>query len=253
MIIETLLYYLFLAVMALSMAQGLLIGSLFFLKKSGDRRANAFYGLLLLAFGCTLAHNILTLTGSYAHYPRLYFLPIYFTLALPPLLFYHVKFSVYPAYQFRWTDLKHFVLPVAQWLFFWGMFFTDVEYKSEYGRRFFNPFFGAAEQALYLGTFIAYWYFARRYVRQKAQQNLQRGEARLVAYLRNLLKILFVLFAIHLVFVVADFVCYEFFGINLRVAKPYAALGALSFAALLDWLGVYGFQVLLWGRKVFRN
>jgi hypothetical protein len=29
-------------------------------------------------------------------------------------------------------------------------------------------------------------------------------------------------------------------------------LGILSFAAMLAWLGIYGFQVLVWGRKVLR-
>ncbi len=250
--LETILYYLFLAAMALSMAQGLLIGVLFFFKRSGDRRANAFYGLLLLAFGFTLAHNLLTLTGAFERYPQLYFLPIYFTLAFPPLLFYHVKFSLYPAYRLRFTDFKHFLLPLMQLGFFAVMFFTDTDFKSHIGRRFFNPFFGATEQALYLGTFFAYLYFAYRYVRQKAQSLHNRAEAKLTAYLRNLLKCFFLLFCIHVVFVVADFVCYEFFAINLRIVKPYAALGALSFAALLVWLGIYGFQVLLWGRKVFR-
>jgi hypothetical protein len=251
--LETVLYYLFLAVMALSMAQGLMIGFLFFFKRSGDRRANAFYGLLLLAFGCTLLNALLTLTGIFLKFPELHFLPIYFTLAFPPLLFYHVKLSLYPSYRLRWTDMKHFSLPLLQVLFFAGMFFTDTDYKSEYGRRFFNPFFGAFEQTLYLSTFFAYLYFAYRYVRRKSQEVHNRAEAKLVFYLRNLLKVFFLLFCIHTVFVVADFVCYEFFAINLRMVKPYAALGALSFAALLDWLGVYGFQVLLWGRKVFRR
>ncbi len=250
--IETILYYLFLAAMALSMAQGLLIGFLFFFKRSSDRRANAFYGLLLLAFGSTLAHNLLTLTGTYERFPDLNFLPVYFTLALPPLLFYHVKFSLYPAYRFRLSDMKHFILPLMQFCFFVVMFFTDTAWKSSLGRRFFNPFFGAVEQALYLGTFFAYLYFAYRYVRQKALHLHNRAEAKLTAYLRNLLRVFFLLFCVHVVFVVADFVCYEFFAVNLRIAKPYAALGALSFAALLDWLGIYGFQVLLWGRKVFR-
>ncbi len=250
--IETILYYLFLAVMALSMAQGLIIGSLFFFKRSGDKRANAFYGVLLLAFGCTLAHNLLTLTGAFERYPNLLFLPIYFTLAFPPLLFFYVKFALYPSYRFRVTDMKHFVLPLLQFLFFTGMFFTDVSFKAQIGRRFYNPFFGATEQALYLTTFFAYLYFAHRYVRQKSMHLQQRTEVKQTAYLRNLLKITFILFCVHVVFVVADFICYEFFAINLRVVKPYAALGALSFAALLDWLGIYGLQVLLWGRKVFK-
>lgn len=250
--LETILYYLFLATMALSMAQGLFIGLLYFFRRTGERRANYFYGVLLLTFGATLAHNLMVLTGFFERHPQWYFLPIYFTLAFPPLLFYHVKLSLYPSYRFKPTDLKHFILPLMQFVFFVVMFFTDVAWKSQVGRRFFNPFFGALEQALYLGAFFAYLYFAWRYVKQKAQQLSHRTEARLTAYLRQFIRFFLLLFCVHVVFVVADFVCYEFFSINLRVVKPYAALGALSFAALLVWLGIYGFQVLWWGRKLLR-
>jgi len=51
--------------------------------------------------------------------------------------------------------------------------------------------------------------------------------------------------------VVSDFVAYEFLQVNMRAFKPYAALGVLSFTALVLWVGTYGFQVLLWGRRVF--
>lgn len=252
MTLESFLYYLFLLVMFLSMAQGILIGTLFFLKRSGDKRANAFYGLLLITFGLTLLHNLLTLTGTFEKFPHLHFLPIYFSLAFPPLLFYHVKFSLYPNYRLRLTDLKHFILPFMQIAFFLTLFLYPTEVKSQIGRRFLNPFFGAAEQALYISTFLAYLYFAYKYIRKKKQESSRKSSLRLVAYLSHLLKFFSILFAIHLVFVIADFIYYEFFSINIRTLKPYAALGALSFAALVDWLGLYGFQVLFWGRKVFR-
>jgi hypothetical protein len=250
--LETILYYLFIFVMLLSTTQALVIGSLFFLKRSGDKRANAFFGLLLITFGLTLLHNLLTLIGLFERFPTLLFLPIYFTLAFPPLLFYHVKFALYPNYQLRLTDLKHFILPLMQLLFFITLFLCPIEYKSQIGRRFLNPFFGAAEQALYISTFLAYLYFAYKYIRQKKQESSRKSSLRLVAYLSYLLKCFGILFGIHLVFVIADFIYYEFFGINIRILKPYTALGALSFAALVDWLGIYGFQVLFWGRKIFK-
>jgi hypothetical protein len=233
--------------------QALIIGAMFLLMRTGERRANVFYGLLLITFGLTLLHNIFFMTGFYDNFPSLRFLPIYFTLAFPPLLFYYVKLNLYPAYKFYRTDVKHFVLPVCQFIFFVVLFFAPASYKSQIDRSFYNPLYGAFEQALYLGTFFSYMYFAYRYIRQKQKQVRNRIEAKKTLYLKKLVEILFILFCVHAVFfVVWDFFSYEFLNINLRTVKPYAGFGALSFAALGLWMGVYGVQVLLWGRRLFR-
>ena len=128
----------------------------------------------------------------------------------------------------------------------------QLEFKSQFGRHFYNPFYGAFEQFLYLSTFFAYMYFAYRYIRQKRRHIKDGIEAKKILYLKYLVQILFVLFFVHSVFVVWDFFSYEFLNINLRTVRPYAALGALSFAALLFWLGIYGVQVLLWGKRLFK-
>lgn len=249
--VSRLLFYLLVGILSIGVLQGLTIGGLFFFKQSGEKRANYFYGLLLITFALTLLHHIFTMTGLFERYPGLYFLPIYYTLAFPTLLFYYVKLNLYPAYQFQWTDGKHFILPAGQFLFFISVFFTTVAYKSELGRQFFNPFYGALEQLLYLTTFFAYLYFSWRYIRRKHGTVRERQELRQVLYLKVLVKMLFLLFCVQTVFVVSDFIIFELFSINLRSVRLYAALGVLSFAALLFWLGIYGFQVLFWGRRVF--
>lgn len=245
------LFYLLIIVLAAGVLQSISIGFLFFLKQSGVKRANYFYGLLLITIGLTLLHNIFNITNFYANYPRLYFLPIYFTLAFPSLLFYYVKLNLYPSYQLKKTDIKHFILPIGQVVFFTIVFMTTLEYKSNLGRHFYNPFYGAFEQFLYLTTFFSYLYFSYRYIRRRRKTLKNPKEKKQVLYLKNLVKILFILFGIHSAFVLVDFISYEFLNINLRSVKPYAALGILSFAALVFWLGTYGFQVLFWGRKVF--
>ena len=250
--LESLLFYLLLLVLGFGVLQAVFIGGLFFFKRTGEKRANTFFALLLITFGLTLLHNILTVTGFYQTHERFYFLPIYYTLAFPVLLFFYVKLNLYPKYKLRWTDGKHFILPLGQGIFFVVLFLTTIEYKSQIERNFFNPFFGAFEQFLYLSTFFAYMYFAYRYVQQKRRSLSNPREAKKVLYLKKLLQILFVLFCVHSIFVVADFISFELLNINMRSVKPYAAFGMLSFAALLFWLGLYGFQVLLWGRKIFK-
>jgi hypothetical protein len=248
---HSLIFYLLMIVLGVGVLQALSIGGLFFFKRSGEHRSNYFFGLLLITFGLTVFHYILLFLNVYDLYPKLYFLPVYFTLSFPTLLFYHIKLNLYPSYRLRSTDIKHFVLPVGQFAFFVTLFFSSVAYKSGIDRWFYNPFYGAFEQFLYLTTFYAYMYFSWRYVRQKQQDIRSPAEGKKVWYAQKLLQVLFVLFGIHTFFVLGDFIGYEFLHINLRTVKPWAALGILSFVAILFWLGVYGFQVLLWGRKLF--
>lgn len=248
---HSIFYYLLMLLLILGVLQGLAIGFLFFFKKSGIIKANFFYGLLLLAFSLTLAHNILTITGIFVEYPELKFLPIYFTLSLPPLFFFHVKLDLYPNYHLRWSDSKHLILPVGQVLFFLFLFLCTVEYKTTVERSFYNPFFGATEHFLYLTTFFLYLYSAYRYIRYKQLQGKHKFQSKRISYLKVLIKVFLVFFIVHTVFLVSDFVSYEFLNINMRSSKIFAALGALSFGALVVWLGIYGFQVLIWGRKLF--
>lgn len=247
-------FYLLLFLLILGVGQALSIGGLFFFKQSGDQRSNWFFGVLLITFGLTLVHNIFNFIELYKVWPEGKFLPLYYTLSFPVLLFFHAKLSLYPSYRLRWTDAKHFVLPLGQFLFFLVMFLQPVAVKAALGRVYYNPFYGAFEQGLYLISFFAYLYFAHRYIRQRrleVQQQRQPRELRKVLYLRTLIRVLLILYIVHTVFVLTDFIYYEFLEINLRSVKPYVALGMLSFAALGYWMGTYGFQVLIWGRKVF--
>ena len=251
---RSIFFYLLLFFLLLGVIQALSVGGLFFFKRSGDQRSNWFFGVLLITFGLTLIHHIFNFIGLYELWPEGKFLPLYYTLSFPVLLFFHAKLSLYPSYQIRWTDAKHFILPVGQFLFFLVMFFQPVADKSLMGRVFYNPFYGAFEQGLYLTSFFAYLYFAYRYIRQRrheVREERNLHEWRKVLYLRTLVRVLLVLYIIHTIFVLTDFVYYEFLEINLRAVKPYVALGMLSFAALGYWIGTYGFQVLVWGRKVF--
>lgn len=247
------LYYVLLLLLSGGVLSSMGVGGLFFFKRSGVKRANLFLGVLLICIGGTLLHNILYVVGFYHSYPSLKFFPIYFTLAVPSLLFYHVKLSLYPSYRIRLSDMKHFFLPLAQWLFFWQIFLQQSVDKEGIGRNFYNPFYGGLEQAIYLVSFFAYLYFSYRYVVQRRTGSLNIREGRKVWYLSKLLKGLFVLFGIHTAFVLTDFFCYEFLYINLRSVRIYAGLGALSFAALVYFLSAYGFQLLFWGRKIFGN
>lgn len=250
---RSLFFYGLLVFLTLLVLQNITIGVLYFLKSSGTKRANTFYGIFLLAMGLTLVHNILIISNFYDHFPEWKFIPIYFTLALPILLFFYVKLSLYPEYQLRFSDIKHFFLPIAQLIYFIFLFFSSLEYKSAIDRGFYNPFFGAFEQTIYIVSFFAYLYFSRRYISQRKKVNPKLINEKQVAYLSLLIQLFTILFFIHTFFILIDFFTYEFLGINLRTIKAFSGLGILSFAILVLWSGLYGFQTLIWGRKVFKK
>ena len=247
---HSIFYYLLLFVISVIALQMMVTGVLFFLKRSGEMRANACFGTMLVAFGLTQTHYVFLITGLSQRFPWLSVLPLYYTLSFPPLLFYYIKLSLYPAYRFRWTDAKHIAFPLGQFLFFLVLSLSRASVFLE--REFLNPFYGGIEMALYLGTFFAYLYFGHRFIREKREHLRLSGEVRLIRYLDKLVKVLFFLLCIHAVLIASDFISYEILQLNLRFFKPFAAVGVLSFAAIGQWLGIYGFQVLVWGRKVLR-
>ncbi len=247
-----LLFQILMLLLVTLVAQSLILATFFTFQPTGERRANLFFGVLMGVFGLTLLHHVFNFIGFYDQHPELKYIPLYFTLSFPVLLFYYVKLSLYPYYKFKLTDSKHFLLGSFQFLFFIGLFFTPLHLKEEVDREFFNPFFGAFEHALFLFFFPAYMYFAYRYVMRKKKWARTPQVKKKALYLQKLIEILFLLFCINALFVLSDFVSYEYFGLNLRSFRIFAALGALSFAAMLCWLNLYGIQVLMWGKTLFR-
>lgn len=236
-------------IMLATITAALLIGGLFFRKASGDLRANILYGTLLIMGGLTQLHFLLDFGGWLADHPPMRFWPIYFSLWLPVLLFFHVKISLYPRYRFRWTDLKHLSLPIGQTIYFlvvWA--FPD--FRHEEGRYFYNPFYGGLEQALFLAGWPLYVFFSYLYFRRRRRELKKRSLPRLMWYIRKLLKGCLLFILAYAILSGADFLAYKFHWADLRGRVWYAGAQALTYTVLLLWLCVYGGQVLVWGRKL---
>ncbi|MEO0731702.1 MAG: hypothetical protein AAFZ52_02630 [Bacteroidota bacterium] len=225
------------------------IGGAFFLKRSGEQRANRLYGTLLILGGFTQLHFLLDFLGWLETYPILRYLPIYYSLWLPVLLFSHVKISLYPRYRFRWTDLKHLSLPIGQTVYFILIFLIPA-LRHEGGRSFYNPFYGGVEQALFLAGWPLYVFFSALYLRRKRRQLRRRSLPRLQWYLRKLLKGCLLFILAYAILAGADFLATKYYWADLRAQPWYKSVQALSYTVLLLWLCVYGGQVLVWGRKL---
>lgn len=243
------LYYLTTAYQFLALAGAVVIGLLFFVKRSGSRPANRLYAILLLVAAGMQLHFIFAATHFSAATPQWPYLPIYFSLSLPVLFFYYVKITLFPKYRPRRTDLKHGILPLGQIFYLWAIFLVPA-WRVPGGRHFFNPFYGGLEQALFIALFPLYIGFAYRFFRHRRRSvgHLSRN----LWYVQKLLKgtALFVLS--YAILGLSDFLLYKFFHVDPRTFPLFAALAAGSFSTLVLFFVVYGFQVLLWGRRLLR-
>lgn len=257
-----LLRLLTLLVMGLTSLAAFGVGVLFFFKQSGLRAANQIYGTLLLSCGGMQLHFLFAFAGlltdvSSLDPPRslgafgseLKFLPIYFSLSIPVLFFYYVKMTLYPSYRPKRTDIKHFILPLGQILYMFGIWLVP-DLRTPGGRHFYNPFYGGLEQALFISLFPVYIVFAYQYFRQRRKQLKKSSLPRLLWYIHKLIKGTMMFILAYAILAVSDFLVHKFLHLNLREQAFFASLGAASFSALALFFTGYGFQVLLWGRKL---
>ena len=219
-------------------------------RKKANKRADYFTAAMLIAFALTSLHHIFALTNVYREHPQWLFLPVYLTLSLGMTLFYSVKLRLFPGYQFVGSDLKHFILPAGQWLYFAILFLGfSVTYREGLGRQFYSPFYGGFEMALYIGTFYFYLFGSYRYTQLKIaalRKKREGGEPLFEAFvLRRMLRVMIVLFWVNSVYIVIDFALYELLQLDMHHFRGFTRFGDLSFAAMAGWAGLSGLQLLL--------
>ncbi len=218
----------------------------FLLRKNGDKRSDLAFAGLLIAYSLTALHHVFILKGVFEAKSHLTSLPLYFTLGLGVLLFLAVKLRLFPTYKFEGSDIKHAILPVGQFAYFLGAFLlTD----GLLIRRFYSPFYGGLEMALYIFTFYSYQFAAYRYIRFKVSALRKKKEGGQLLYeslvLRRMLRVMMLLFWVNSAYIVTDFVMYELLRLNMHDFRGFTRFGDLSFAAMAGWVGLSGVQLLM--------
>ncbi|MBK8491588.1 MAG: hypothetical protein IPL49_12075 [Saprospirales bacterium] len=199
----------------------------------------------MLLFSLCVLDNLLVHAGVLYPYQEKYFVPIWYTLSIGPTLFFFIKFTLYPAYEFRGTDIKHFLLPLAQGLFYWSIFFSGPGNQAALWANFLEPFYKTFEGMGYVILLFTYIALSFRYVKYK--QAVARRKGHFWEYSKSIwlswtLKVLFVLAILNTSYIVMDFTVYNFLGWNLYSVKGFSYLGDLSFAAMLLWLALRSYQ-----------
>jgi hypothetical protein len=233
---------------------GLGVAALFLIRKTQPNRwSNWLFSSLLGSMALTLLDKLLSFTLLKIEFPQLSFLPIYQSFAFAPFLFFYVKSRLYPHFEMSRRDFKHFILPTVQLavLTLMALFSTDNQLDTQL--NFFSPFYGNFEKGVFLVQFLLYLYFAYRFIlheRAAYQRGIKRPffDARrqvlVLGWLKRLVKILSILFAIHAVFILTDYFSFRFFNFNLQERLLFSAGYELSFGAMLAWLILNGLFAL---------
>ncbi len=232
-------HYIVASLLAISSIAGLLGSFVSFFKQHDNWKATLTYCFLLLTFALGCADVFLLRTNIVGRFIHVYHLPLWYTLSFGPLLFYYVKFSLFPNYIFRGSDFKHLILPSLQ--VFSVLYFTfqvtltdDVLWDN-----FIRPIYGPIEYSLFLIFLFIYTSLSYRYIRYKIALLRRRGtkeEINLANQLRRTVKYFAVLATIYSFFALTDFIAYQFFFINLYEVKGFSFFGDLAFSGMLFWL-----------------
>lgn len=227
-------------------ALNVMVAAVFLLRKNKNKRADYAFAGLLMAYALTSLHHVFILNGTYQAFPHLQAFPLYFTLAFGALLFFSVKLILFPSYKFVASDIKHWVLPVGQMLFFLTMFLLM---DGPLERQFYSPFYGGLEMGLYIASFYAYQFAAYRFIRFKISSLRKKQEGGRAMYealvLRRMLRVMLILFWVNSAYIVSDFVMYELLQLSMHDFRGFTRFGDLSFAAMAGWVGLTGIQLLM--------
>lgn len=220
----------------------------FLFRLSNNKRADYFQSVFHFAFALTCLHLIFIVQGIYSNYKSLLFLPVYNTLSLGPFLFYSIKLRLFPSYRFVPSDAKHFILPIGQFLYFSLMFlFTSPEFRYSLGRKFYSPFYGGLEMAIFIITFNIYMAAAYRFIRFRIARDFSKHhdwDWHQTLQLRRMIRVLFILFFFNSVYILTDFIMYELLRLNMHNFRGFTRSGEIVFATMAIWIGWMGFVIL---------
>ena len=117
-----------------------------------NKLANRLLGFLILAISGWLLDAFFRVSKLYSQNADLYFLPIYYSFAFGPLLYFYVKALTNSAFKFRPRHLLHFIPVLIQSGFYWFVMLQD--YKTRYN-IWFNLHLPYTYRIEYDGTWLS--------------------------------------------------------------------------------------------------
>ena len=203
---------------------GLIFALQLWFAKSINRAANRFLALALLTMVLLMARLLGADIGIGAYYPRWSWLPLQFSLATGPLIFFYVLKLTRPGREFGWKDLVHFV-PV--------LFQLSVQLSS--GDNKLNTVL----QLLTFVSVITYLYLSHKLIESFYQSLKFNGGDRYRIELRWLHRLLAGFGSLWLLWI--PYAAVDYFGYHERLSPDAGYPLYLLLAAMISGMGVIAF------------
>ena len=128
-----------------------------------NKMANRLLALLMIAITGWIIDAFLRASGIYGQKPSLYFLPIYYSFAFGPLLYFYVRKVTNKEFVFTRNMLYHFIPVLLQGIFYWCITFQSYQTKYQIWFTIHEPYTYRIE---YDGTWLSlviYLFLSIRY------------------------------------------------------------------------------------------
>lgn len=155
----------------------------------------------------------MAMTGVFATYQNLYFLPLVFTFSIGPLFYFFVRSRINSTFRISRKDLVHFILPVVQFLFYLVISVQSTETKSQIWRDLIAPYIQYIEEVLVILLGVGYLIYCIILIDKsipKSHLNLAVNK-----WLRKFAFSLLILLIISSLYDVADWILWGFYQFNL--------------------------------------
>ena len=193
-----------------------------------NRLPNRFLALLMLAIALWLLDGFFRVANIYGQNANWYFMPIYYSLAFGPLLYFYVRSLVNHNFRFGARQLWHFGPVLAQAGLYWALRLQAYPARLWFWQHVHRPYTYRLE---FIGTWVSltvYLVLSLRLLRQYRRWLLDNFSE--VSELRlRWLRVLLVLVAVVSGQWLLELVLREFFGLYYRYDYSTELLGVVVF------------------------
>jgi putative ABC transport system permease protein len=218
---------------------GLIFALQLWFAKSINRAANRFLALALLTMVLWMAQLLGADIGMATYYPRWSWLPLQFSLAAGPLIYFYVLKLTRPGRKFGWKNLAHFVPALLQA----GVLVFEIRESTKTGAATYDTLiFRELNPVLQLLTFVSvitYLYLSHKLIESFYRGLKFNGGDRYRNELRWLHRLLAGFGLLWLLWI--PYTAVDYFGYHNRLSPDACYPLYLLFAAMITWMGITAF------------
>lgn len=161
-----------------------------------NQLANRFLAGLMTAIACWQIDGFFRVSGLYGQNANLYFLPIFYSFAFGPLIYFYVRSLTNISFRFEAKHLWHFLPVTAQAGLYIFLSLSSYEFRNWFWANVHYPLTYSIEFDGTLVSLLVYLFFSLRLLqkyRRYVQENFSETSQLTLRWLRALLLILAVL------------------------------------------------------------